>query len=279
MKLELTFPALNGVIRAIEATERPWTAPSAEQAEFARIGCVLETKGIEVSLEDLETTDGLFTYKGHHVVLYIKDMTMRPDVLDDPSAGNKIHTGDCQTIRRMKGEGRFARYIATTRIDDRYDATIIDREGAEREAEVRLHPCRNCLRDIDYRNWATANQDAIVRGFRLREFFDAYASRFEARPRHTDKTVGSTGYTKDWPEVSRKTRQRVLWLCQDCKADLTSHPHLLDVHHVNGVKSDNDRRNLRALCKLCHADQPHHAHMRRIITEGQRRTIEQLRNW
>lgn len=43
--------------------------------------------------------------------------------------------------------------------------------------------------------------------------------------------------------------------------DLSLYKHLLDTHHINGVKTDNSDSNLRALCKECHSLEPKHEHM------------------
>ena len=279
MKLEISFASLDRAMGALGAEEKVWTSPDANLTEFERIGRALSTVGIDVALEDVEVRDDLFVYKGHHVVLYIPDHLRRPDVLDDPSAGNKVHMGDCQALKRMKRQGRLDRYVATARKDDLYEVSVLDRHDAEMKRDVRLAPCRYCLRDLDYKHWATANREEIVDQFQLEEFFDAYASQFSTKPTHTDKTVGMLDYTSDFRDVSRRKRESVFWTCQECQVNLATEPSLLDVHHINGVKSDNVSSNLKALCKLCHANQPNHAHMRAIITDGQRRTINRLRSW
>lgn len=263
---------------AIGATERAFQASGARN-EFERLGEALK-QGVDIDIEDVEIRDGLFVYKGHHVVIYIKDHTRRPDVMKAASDGNKVHLMDCKTISQMKAKDRYQRYVATIRTDDLYDVAVLDRNDAEVDAERPLHPCHWCLTSLSYEDYALAakaRQERIKADFQLLSFFDTYASRFSQKPRHSPASMGKVHYTDDFAAISRAKRQQACWRCEVCRVDLSSEHGLLDTHHVNGVKSDNAPANLRALCKLCHAEQPAHQHMR--VSREARRTINQLRHW
>lgn len=276
MKLKVGFEGLDAVRRALRAPERTF-APTGMLSEFERIGKALE-KGIEVDLAEVELRDGLFVYEDHHVVLYIKDHTMRPDVVTDPREGNRVHLTDCRTLDGMKKRNRFQRYVATARKDDLYDVTILDRSDVAKNQEHSLVPCHNCLTRLSYQEYSYAEQARkrrIVDDFTLTEFFDEFASNFAEKPRHTAGSMGIAYYSPGFAKTSERLRARAMWRCQDCGVDLSSAHNLLDAHHVNGDKTDDSEGNLRALCKLCHATQPNHHHMK--VPKAQRRTIDQLR--
>lgn len=123
-----------------------------------------------------------------------------------------------------------------------------------------------------YRDHRSGGQ--IWRQFSLAEFFEAYESRFRSKPRYTDRTAPPPGYAKDWSQISTRYRASVGWRCEHCGIDLNDHKDLLHTHHLNGVTGDNTYTNLRALCVVCHSEQP--AHSMRVPAE-QRAVIERLR--
>jgi hypothetical protein len=78
-------------------------------------------------------------------------------------------------------------------------------------------------------------------------------------------------YPKSWPKISWEVRARAAGRCEctgeceDGKGGFDRCPSLnggqcltskgkvvLTVHHLNGNKRDNRRRNLKAMCQACH---------------------------
>ena len=71
-------------------------------------------------------------------------------------------------------------------------------------------------------------------------------------------------YVSDWENISSSLRESHNWTCQECEVQL-SQGHLrkyLHVHHINQRKDDNSLKNLKVLCVRCHAEQPHHDHIK-----------------
>jgi len=72
-------------------------------------------------------------------------------------------------------------------------------------------------------------------------------------------------YPKHWNKISREYREKANWKCDQCSESFINNKGELDVHHINGIKSDVRDTNLRVLCKKHHTEQPMHDHYRRVI--------------
>ena len=81
---------------------------------------------------------------------------------------------------------------------------------------------------------------------------------------------------KIWAEISRQYRSSIGYCCENCGVNLSTYPHLLDVHHKMVLNEIIDLRIFRALCRLCHSKEDHHNHMK--IDEYDSGLIERLRH-
>lgn len=217
--------------------------------------------GKDIDISELDEGSHLLSYRGRQVLLYIKDHTGKMDAaLADPERGNRFHISHCKTLEDMKMKNRFQRYVATNRLDGMFSIEEAGRWGnPSREADVSLRVCKFCLEKLNYKNSADYKErQKVFRIFSLTEFFSHYSTCFTYMPKGLSDS-GSVGYTQDWPAISKRTREQAGYRCSQCTIDLSSHKHLCDVHHINGVKSDNSSLNLRVLCKDCHRKQPFHS--------------------
>ena len=97
--------------------------------------------------------------------------------------------------------------------------------------------------------------------------------------RGLDSGTKPTGYPKNWGDISKAFRIKCGYKCHSCSVccGREEHHQLLDVHHINGVKSNCKPGNLRCLCKECHAKQPFHGHYASVIKPEDKETLRQLR--
>lgn len=234
----------------------------------------LSREGVKLErLSDLRIVDGLLAYGSSQVVLYIQDHSYNFDqAMLSPRKANRFHVSECKTIRDMRASGKFERYVMTNNASGKFYATN-GRGGGE---YINLNVCMNCLEKLNYQGYRQKSKFEryeIVNAFHAEEFFEKYSSFFEGFPRR--KAGAKEGYTEDWKNTSRALREAAGFHCQECHVDLSMYPHLLHVHHINGVKRDNSKKNLQVLCADCHSKAPNHEHMH--VPHRDRLTIARLR--
>ncbi|ANS42393.1 HNH endonuclease [Serratia inhibens] len=224
--------------------------------------------GKDVQLDDIDGSQGVLHYNGHQVMLYIPDQSgfINQVLADGKQKGAKrVHVAECKTIIGMRERGRFNdRYDVISRIDGLFPVFGSDYHSQQDvKGEAKLVVCQNCLTLLNHKNFSDlswGDKTEFVNNFSYANFFETYSSYFKSLPQST-VGIQSGGYTPDWSAISSKLRNELDYTCEQCGVNLTGNAKLLHVHHINGNKADNSRKNLRALCADCHKKQPHHGHL------------------
>ena len=234
---------------------------SLTQKSFVFDPTILKTRqGLDISLDDIILQDGVWTYQGYHVLLFIPDQGMTfIDVINVNKEGRKFHLTDCVTLQEMKAKGRFQRYRVTNNTEGIFEIHGINKyTGGPETAEAKLNVCKNCLDRLNYQNYQR-NKRQVYDNFNLEVFFKTYQTYFTDLPR--DIGQSQPGYARDWDSISLNYRSSKKWCCENCGVKLVDHKRLLHTHHIDGVKHHNDYSNLRAVCLECHSKEPNHDHM------------------
>jgi hypothetical protein len=209
--------------------------------------------------------DGTFEYKGQKVLVYIRDQRYNPRY---GRGEYKFHISNCETINRYIQNNRFDRYVVSTRTDGKFLVNIknsVTNSFEKKNVIMELKVCKNCLLNLSYKGYRghyDPESIKIYNNFKLKEFFSQYSTRHTTTPTHTDTNAPDDLYPDDFEQISRKIREECDWTCQNCGIKVKpEHRNFLHIHHINGVKSDNKRTNLKCLCIKCHAEQPDHEHL------------------
>ncbi|NOH63468.1 HNH endonuclease [Vibrio sp. RE88] len=277
MKLNISFKNLNAAVTLMAPEKKGDFNLAFVETSIEKLDLELAS-GKDVELKDVDVDSGLLSYKGRQVLLYIKDHgSSVQNVIRKPETGNKFHVADCSKLKSMRSEGRFERYVVINDTSGEFPISGSSYcEGQQEEGKARLKICKFCLGQLNYQGYSSgSDRNTIFDGFDMAEFFATYSSFFPHMPSRQAETA-ETGYSENWTKVSSHYRVDKNFTCEQCDVNLRSHRHLLHVHHVSGVKSDNRPKNLKALCIDCHSKQPMHSHM--AVSHSERQLINKLRN-
>lgn len=264
---------LDQVRRKIGAPKLDW-APEGDTLSPRDEIRIQLTEGIELNLDEVGTTAGLFEHKGEQVVIYIKDHTgamarrnlTTSELLAEPDKCRRVHLMECSTIEEMRARGRFERYVVTNRRDNKYEISVTDERDNVSSVDAILRPCINCLKALNYQDYngvRRAEQKAIRAAFDVEAFFENFTTFFAERPLRWAHEDRASAYIAGWERLSQRMRAAKNWGCEDCGVDLSApnHRKYLHVHHKNHVKGDNSPGNLEVICALCHQRRPDHESM------------------
>jgi hypothetical protein len=276
MKLSVNFSGLENAVRTMGASKRTDFKLDLELTGIDPIDVGLE-KGIAVELKDVVVNSGLLSYQGRQILVYIEDHGSRVNsVISSGSSGNKYHVADCGKLQGMRLEGRYDRYVVTNNTSGKFQVSGFNyNDRSKVEGLAKLNICKLCLSKLNYKNYSDSSQRTYVfYHFSMAEFFSTYGSYFPHVPK-AKAGERDVGYSDDWVALSAKYKYSQDYCCESCDLKLKDHKHLLHSHHINGVKSDNQFSNLKALCADCHGKQVHHEHMH--VRHNDRKLITRLR--
>ena len=208
-------------------------------------------------VEALFHPSGFLMKGGMPVFVYIRDHTESGYL--SPEQARKIHFYKCRTLQEKIRAKKFElRYRVTSRDDNRY---LIDTER-QKEKEVVLYPCQNCLERVSYQcfSWQTplGEKEKIVRNFDAKVALALIGQQFEifrediARSGLSSASLPA-GYSGSWRKISRELRRSRNYTCEQCGVQLKNAPQCVDTHHGDHDKQNNRYSNLVCLCKCCHA--------------------------
>jgi hypothetical protein len=205
---------------------------------------------------------------GKPFAVYIR----QPHMNNEP----RVHLTWCKKLEDMKAAGLYDRYVATDTTES--DSTGVGLFAMDRgySTKERLAVCLLCRKNIE-RGFGVRSS-AMEKKYLVRLSEDRHGlnvagwfsdvgltlveSAITLLPNKSADLLDHRNYTDDWRDVSWKMREGKGWRCSQCSVNLSAWRALLQVHHVNHIRSDNRAENLKVLCLQCHSNQPAHEHMK-----------------
>ena len=218
----------------------------------------LQNEGIDVDQDDIKfLNDRTIAYKNRRVLLYIRDW--RQHGINETSP--KFHITNCKKLDEMKKNGRFRRYVVSTRTDGIFNYNL---RGVENEGK--LNVCKLCLISLNYNNYNNYREDRerAFAMFDLDEFFIRFTcSPIKITPSETDRTAPLSVYSSDWNKKSVEFKKNANWTCSKCnKCFKGKKLKFLQSHHKDGCTYDNRPSNIEVLCIFCHSKEAYHGSMK-----------------
>lgn len=259
MKLNVDFSSLHQCIENMGASIADFDL----DVEFDPIDIELDS-GIDIDLKDIETTEGILSYRGRQVLLYIPDQARKiATVLEHPEEGKKFHISDCTALKNMRNINRFDRYVVTNDLSGNFKVNGVNNvTNLPMEGTAELKVCKFCLSTLNYDGYAInkSERHSVFGSFKIDTFFETYSTVFKYLPKRI-QGIYESGYAEDWKNISSRYREKMDYTCEECKTDFIHNKNLLHTHHISGVKSDNSNSNLKAVCVDCHKKEPMHEHI------------------
>ncbi|MGL4866329.1 MAG: HNH endonuclease signature motif containing protein [Cetobacterium sp.] len=197
------------------------------------------------------------------MLVYIRDFSEKyKKSKEDTSYYPKFHISWCTKLDEVYKSKRYSRYVVSQRNDGIF---LLDKTENRKviKRDIKLNMCKYCLGNLNYKGYGFSYQakNEIFNKFTIKIFLSEYNTEIYIEPTHTSLTQLPNEYSEDWDNISYNYRKSKKIICQDCGKDCSKDTNELHVHHIDGMKSNNEASNLEVVYVKCHFKKSMHEHM------------------
>jgi len=165
-----------------------------------------ELNGPGIDIENITRVeanrDGTLSYSGRRVLVYIREQTQQDH--GEAESKYRYHIAECRTIQKMRDQGRFKRYVVTTRTDGRFSVSLRQAwRGQSVDSLISLKVCKDCLTTLDWKSYRSIRppgrrwwpnkevrkrKEEVWNGFSPQAFLNKYGNRVRQLPDQTADT-------------------------------------------------------------------------------------------
>lgn len=246
-----------------------------DSLDESKLDELLRTGEVEIEIDEIETVDGVFEFKGQKVVVYIRDQYAQYY-----GNGYKYHLTTCNTISKAFHQKRNSRYVISLRTDGMFKINLMQEDVIVKENITSpLNVCKNCLESINFEGYSISSKilkNKIYQDFNLSKYFDLFRVNSLNKSLFDDEEKAPINtYNQDFSIKSRELKEKEGYRCKECGINMSrvENRKFSHVHHVDANKSNDHQSNLKVLCIECHSNKPGHERMKYTTdyTEFQRR--------
>lgn len=168
----------------------------------------------------------------------------------------RMHITKCNTLEDFINNKKFDHY----RHANTEEVPVIDLGDGCREVIVKQLPLCGFCRSKLLEEYRKSQKDFFQKESSIKDSVEFVRLLKETLGivdgQSQDVDADIFGYVKDWEQISRRYREYHNYTCERCGLQITNpwDRQFMQVHNRNGIKTDNNGKNLECLCIRCHAN-------------------------
>ena len=215
----------------------------------------LETKGVDTDI-------GKILFNGPHGELIyqfpngkVSKIAVHISAIKEQHInGYRYHIFNCETLHKMKYDGKEEKYKSNSRTDGTFFMIMADRNNRVKKGFHSLQICTHCLKLYTKKYQGTP--------FDIQEYYASKINNLDIwSDMPYDMEVAPQVYIKEWNEISRNLKIKQNYRCERCNLNLSNHKQYLHAHHMDMNVRNNHSENIKILCISCHGREPNHIHV------------------
>ena len=156
---------------------------------------------------------------------------------------HRYHFTKCRHINTAVDENRGYRYYGSSRWTGKFLYRINhNNEEIYKNNDQKLYPCKTCLENLTGNMYDYRDFDINL----VLKYSDQLGTQHNLECSYIPNL-----YSSDFSKIATKLKEEKKYTCEKC-GESPSNKRDIHCHHINYLRHDNRKINLKILCKRCH---------------------------